>query len=138
MKILSFSINLDRSINSEFIRESQVKFAKFNAPKAIKNWCSNISFHSLTKWANLDYCNSFTLFPQIFDTDYMYILHPIQTRVQGRPEIFRFQFFKRDELIPNIEKNSRMNSLTFGPISWIAGLDKFTNIKLEWFLLSVS
>ena len=36
-------------------------------------WCAAIyfsTFHSLKKWANLKYCNSFALFPQIFDTDY--------------------------------------------------------------------
>ena len=47
----------------------------YNSPNSLILWakegCNNISFHSLTKWANLDYCNSFALFPQIFDTDYM-------------------------------------------------------------------
>ena len=46
----------------------------YNSPNSLILWakegCSNISFHSLTKWANLDYCNSFALFPQIVDTDY--------------------------------------------------------------------
>ena len=37
-KNLACSIDLDRSINSEFIRDNQVKSAKLNAPKAPKNY----------------------------------------------------------------------------------------------------
>ena len=37
-KNLAFSIDLDRLINSEFIRENQVKSAKFNALKAQKKY----------------------------------------------------------------------------------------------------
>ena len=35
---MACSIDLDRSINSEFIRDNQVKSAKLNAPKAQKNY----------------------------------------------------------------------------------------------------